>query len=97
MVHASRDAREDVRLNGCLHSELAPAAARTIHAIPTYWGPKTNGSSATMAAAFFALGFGASGLVPWWLASLSLAFFLEQSIETITVIGGPAFWHRAAR
>jgi hypothetical protein len=70
---------------------LDPSAARTIFAIPAYWGPLINGSSATMAFAFISLGFGASRLVPSWLTWLSLVFFLEQSIETITVFGQSGF------
>jgi hypothetical protein len=72
-----------------LHPEgLEPGAARTIFDIPTYWGPVVNASTTTAAAAFVALGFGASQLVPRWLTWLSVVFFLEQAIETITVFGG---------
>jgi hypothetical protein len=70
---------------------LDPAAARTIFAIPTYWGPLVNGSTATMAAAVAALGFGVSPIVPRWLTWLSAIFLLEQAIETITVFGQTGF------
>jgi len=70
---------------------LDPAAARTIFNIPAYWGPLVNGSTMTMAAAVAALGFGASPIIPRWLTWLSVIFFLEQAIETITVFGETGF------
>jgi hypothetical protein len=70
---------------------LDPAAARTIFAIASYWGPLVNGSTATMAAAVAALGFGAPPIIPRWLTWLSVIFFLEQAIETITVFGQAGF------
>lgn len=70
---------------------LAPAAARTIFDIAAYWGPLVNGSTTTMAAAIAALGFGAAPIIPRWLAWLSVVFFLEQAIETITVFGQTGF------
>jgi hypothetical protein len=70
---------------------LDPAAARTIFNIPAYWGPLVNGSTMTMAAAVAALGFGVSPIIPRWLTWLSVIFFLEQAIETITVFGQTGF------
>lgn len=70
---------------------LDPGAARVIFDIPAYWGPLINGSMATAAAPFVVLAFGASRMVPRWLGWLSLIFFLEQSIETITVFGQSGF------
>ncbi len=70
---------------------LDPAAARTIFDIPNYWGPLINGSTTTMAAAIAVLGFGASPLIPRWLTWLSVVFFLEQAVETITVFGQSGF------
>ena len=70
---------------------LDPAAARTIFNIPAYWGPLVNGSTMTMAAAVAALGFGLSPIIPRWLTWLSVIFFLEQAIETITVFGQTGF------
>jgi hypothetical protein len=75
-----------------LHPQsLDPAAARTIFAIPAYWGPLVNGSTATMAAAVAALGVGVSPIIPRWLTWLSAIFILEQAIETITVFGQAGF------
>ena len=75
-----------------LHPEgLDAGAARTIFDIPNYWGPLVNGSTTTMAAAFAALGFGASRLIPRWLTWLSVLFLLEQAVETITVFGKSGF------
>jgi len=71
--------------------DLDPSAARTIFDIATYWGPLVNGSTTAMAAAVAALGFGVSPLIPRWLTWLSVTFFLEQSIETITVFGQTGF------
>ena len=71
--------------------DLDAAAARTIFAITTYWGPLVNGSTATMAAGIGALGFGASPIIPRWLTSLSAIFFLEQVVETVTVFGKAGF------
>ena len=70
---------------------LAPAAARTIFDIAAYWGPLVNGSTATMAAAVAALGFGVSPIIPRWLTWLSIIFLFEQAIETITVFGQSGF------
>jgi hypothetical protein len=75
-----------------LHPQgLEPAAARTIFDIPAYWGPLVNGSTTAMAAAIAALGFGVSPIIPRWLTWLSVIFFLEQAIETITVFGQTGF------
>jgi len=70
---------------------LDPATASTLFAIPQYWGPIVNGSTMTMAAAFIPLGFGKASIVPRWLGWLSVAFFVEQGIETITVFGKSGF------
>lgn len=70
---------------------LDPSAARTIFDIAAYWGPLINGSTTTMAATVAALGFGASPIVPRWLTWLSVVFFLEQAIETVTVFGQAGF------
>lgn len=70
---------------------LAPATARTLFNIPTYWGPIVNGSTTAMAAGFVAMGFGASPLIPRWLAWLSVIFFIEQAVETITIFGHIGF------
>ncbi len=71
--------------------ELDPAVARTLFDIPQYWGPIVNGSTMTMAAAFAPLAFGGSRLVPRWLGWLSVLFFVEQAIETVTVFGESGF------
>jgi len=70
---------------------LAPAAARTIFDIATFWGPMVNGSTTAMAAGLGALGLAASPIIPRWLTWLSAIFFLEQAIETITVFGTSGF------
>jgi hypothetical protein len=70
---------------------LDAATARTLFAIPQYWGPIINGSTMTMAAAVAPLGFGTSRIVPRWLAWLSVVLFVEQAIETITVFGESGF------
>lgn len=75
-----------------LHPEsLAPQTAKVIFDISQYWGPLVNGSTTTMSAGFVALGLVASPVLPRWLFWLSLAFFLEQAIETITVFGETGF------
>jgi len=71
--------------------DLDPAAARTIFAIASYWGPFFNGSTTAMAAAIAVLGFGRSPVIPGWLMWLSIIFFIEQAIETITVFGQSGF------
>jgi hypothetical protein len=71
--------------------DLDPAAARVIFDIPAFWGPLVNGSTMTMAAAFCALGFAASPSIPRWLMWLSVVFFLEQAVETVTVFGQTGF------
>ncbi|MEM7226651.1 MAG: hypothetical protein AAF495_27010 [Pseudomonadota bacterium] len=71
--------------------DLDPAAARTVFAIAAYWGPLVNGSTTAMAAAVAALGFTASPIIPRWLTWLSVIFFVEQAIETVTVFGSTGF------
>lgn len=76
-----------------LHPQgLEPATARTLFDIPAYWGPLVNGSTTAMAAAVMALGFGESPIIPRWLKWLSVVFFLEQAVETITVFGHTGFF-----
>ncbi|MBY6192002.1 hypothetical protein KUV22_16365 [Microbulbifer agarilyticus] len=70
---------------------LDAATARTLFQIPTYWGPLINGSTMTMAVAFIALGFGRKPIIPRWLTGLSVLFFVEQAIETVTVFGRSGF------
>ena len=75
-----------------LHPEgLDPETARTIFDIPAYFGPIINGSTMTMAAAVAPLGFGRAPVVPRWLAWISVVFFLEQAVETVTVFGETGF------
>jgi hypothetical protein len=75
-----------------LHPEgLEPATARVLFDIAQYWGPIINGATMTMAVAFIPLAFGASSPVPRWLGWLSVVFFVEQGIETITVFGESGF------
>ncbi|MGI9400994.1 MAG: hypothetical protein ACR2O0_07055 [Rhizobiaceae bacterium] len=71
--------------------DLDPAAARTIFDIANFWGPMVNGSTTAMAVAVAALGFGTSPIIPKWLTWLSVIFFLEQAVETITVFGKNGF------
>ena len=71
--------------------DLDPAVARTLLSMAAYWGPLVNGSTTAMAAAIAALGFGASPIIPRWLTWLSVIFFLEQAIETVTVFGRTGF------
>jgi hypothetical protein len=70
---------------------LDSGAARTLFDIATFWGPLVNASTMTMAVAFAALGFSPSPSVPRWLTWLSLVFFAEQAIETVTVFGKTGF------
>lgn len=75
-----------------LHPEgLDPATARVLFDIAQYWGPIINGATMTMAVAFIPLAFGASSFPPKWLGWLSVVFFVEQGIETITVFGQSGF------
>jgi hypothetical protein len=71
--------------------DLDPAVARTIFDIPAYWGPLVNGSTMTMSLAVAVLGFGPSPVVPRWLGWLSVVFFAEQAVETVTVFGSSGF------
>jgi hypothetical protein len=76
-----------------LHPEgLEPATARTLFDIPQYWGPIVNGSTMTMAAAVAPLAFVGSRIAPRWLGWLSVAFFAEQAVETVTVFGRSGFF-----
>jgi hypothetical protein len=45
----------------------------------------------TMAIVFIPLAFGGSPLTPRWLGWLSVLFFVEQGVETITVFGESGF------
>ena len=70
---------------------LDAGTAQTLFDIAQYWGPIINGSTMTMAVALIPLGFGTSRLVPVWLAWLSVALFVEQAVETVTVFGQSGF------
>ncbi len=72
-------------------ASLSPAVARTTMVIASYWGPMVNASTTAMAIAVVTLGFGQSPMIPRWLTWLSMLFFLEQAIETITVFGRSGF------
>jgi hypothetical protein len=75
-----------------LHPEgLAPETAQVLFDITQYWGPIINGATMAMAIPVAVLGFGASKSVPSWLGWLSVALFVEQAIETITVFGSSGF------
>ncbi|MEM7461948.1 MAG: hypothetical protein AAF362_04645 [Pseudomonadota bacterium] len=71
--------------------DLDPSAARTLFDIASFWGPLVNGSTTAMAVAIAAVGFGPSPIIPKWLTWLSVIFFLEQAIETVTVFGKTGF------
>ena len=71
--------------------DLDPSAARTLFDIANFWGPIVNGSTTAMAVAIAALGFSPSPIVPKWLTWLSVIFFIEQAIETVTVFGKTGF------
>jgi hypothetical protein len=70
---------------------LNPETAEILFVIPQFWGPLINASTMTMALPFILLGFGAAAMIHRWLAWLSVALFLEQGIETITVFGRSGF------
>ncbi|SDW77574.1 hypothetical protein SAMN05444358_1011726 [Ruegeria halocynthiae] len=72
-------------------SGLSEGTAQMIFAIAAFWGPIVNASTTAMAGAIAVLGFGEHRIVPHWLAWLSLAFGIEQAIETITVFGQSGF------
>lgn len=75
-----------------LHPQgLAPETARVLFDMTQYWGPIVNGATMAMAAPVMVLGFGKSRLIPGWLGWLSVVFFAEQAIETITVFGSSGF------
>ncbi|MEM8618543.1 MAG: hypothetical protein AAGF73_02350 [Actinomycetota bacterium] len=71
--------------------DLDAGTAQTLFDISQYWGPIINASTMTMAAALIPLGFGAVRTIPAWLTWLSVALFVEQAIETITVFGQSGF------
>lgn len=70
---------------------LEPSAAKTLFGIAIFWGPLVNGSTTAMAASIAALGFGRSPIIPGWLTWLSVIFFVEQAIETVTIFGKTGF------
>ncbi|KZL20928.1 hypothetical protein PsAD2_00920 [Pseudovibrio axinellae] len=70
---------------------LDPVTARALFSITSYWGPLVNGSTTAMAVAIAALGFGRSSIIPNWLKWLSIVFFAEQAVETVTVFGSTGF------
>ncbi|MEM1129455.1 MAG: hypothetical protein AAGH83_02935 [Pseudomonadota bacterium] len=70
---------------------LAPATARTLFDIATFWGPVVNASTVTMSLPFAALGLARDALIPRWLTALTLVFLVEQAIETVTIFGQTGF------
>lgn len=71
--------------------DLDPGAARTLFDITSFWGPLVNGSTTAMAVGVGALGFGRSPIIPRWLTWLSVIYFVEQAVETVTVFGQSGF------
>jgi len=72
-------------------SSLAPATARLVLDIASFWGPVLTGATMTMIGAVTVLGLRSSPLIPRWLLALGVIAFGEQAIETVTVFGTDGF------
>lgn len=75
-----------------LHPDtLEPATARVLHDIALFWGPVLTGATTTMIGAVTVLGLGARPVIPKWLFAIGAIAFVEQAVETVTVLGTDGF------
>lgn len=70
---------------------LAPATARTVLDIASYWGPVLTSATVLMLAPIALLAFRHEAGLPRWLALVAGVALAEQIIETITIFGRQGF------
>lgn len=70
---------------------LAPATARTLLDVTSFWGPVLIGSTTAMLAPVVVLGLREGGPIPRWLGLLGGLSLAEQIVETITIFGKTGF------
>jgi hypothetical protein len=70
---------------------LAPATARTLLDVASYWGPVLTSATIAMLAPVAILGWRRQAGLPRWLGALAALALIEQAVETITVFGRRGF------
>jgi hypothetical protein len=70
---------------------LAPATARTVLDVASYWGPVLTSATVLMLAPIALLAFRQEAGLPKWLALVAGVALAEQIIETITIFGRQGF------
>ena len=71
--------------------DLAPATARTLLDVASFWGPVLTGTTVTMLAPVVLLGLREGTGFPRWLGLLAGVAVAEQLVETVTVFGRHGF------
>jgi hypothetical protein len=70
---------------------LAPATARTLLDVASFWGPVLTGATFLMLVPVAVAVLGGASDWPRWIGLLSAFVALEQAIETITIFGHTGF------
>lgn len=70
---------------------MAPATARVLLDMASFWGPVLTGATMLMFAPIALLGLGREPVLPRWLGVLAGIALLEQIVETVTVFGRTGF------
>jgi apolipoprotein N-acyltransferase len=71
--------------------QLAPATARTLLDVASFWGPVLTSTTVTMLAPVALLALQGRAGLPRWLGVVSAIALLEQLVETITIFGTHGF------
>lgn len=72
-------------------NQLAPATARTLLDVASYWGPVLTSASIAMLAPIAILGWQRRAGLPRWLGIVAAIALIEQIVETITIFGHRGF------
>jgi hypothetical protein len=72
-------------------SQLAPATARTVLDVASYWGPVLTSATVLMLAPVALLALRGQAGLPRWLGMVAAVAVVEQLVETITIFGKTGF------
>ncbi len=75
--------------------QLAPATARTVLDVASYWGPVLTSASVLMLVPVALLALQGRAGLPRWLGVVAAVAAVEQVVETITIFGTTGSSHRA--
>ena len=71
--------------------QIAPATARTVLDVASYWGPVVTSATVLMFGPIALLALQGKAGLPKWLGVVTLIAFVEQLVETITIFGKRGF------